>query len=325
MTSPSSWQPSSSIETLRQRAQITSKIRQFFAQREVWEVETPALSHHGVTDVHLSAFKTDFLHPQAVEYCPLFLQTSPEFAMKRLLVAGSGSIFQLSKAFRNEEAGSYHNPEFSMLEWYRTDFDHWQLIDEVDALLQYTLATGPLSVLTYQDAFIQYCGFDPLEATIETVCKRACELGFELIAHNEQDIDVLLQLLCCECIEPNIGREAPVALVGFPASQAALARLEPSDPRVARRFEVYFRGIELANGYHELSDSAELKQRFERDNQTRLSKGKQVMAIDPCFIEAMDAGMPECAGVALGIDRLMMLALNKSSITDVVSFAIDRA
>lgn len=325
MTHLPSWRPSASIETLHQRAQLTQQIRQFFVKKNVLEVETPALSHHGVTDVHLSAFKTHFLHPLSTDSHPLYLQTSPEFAMKRLLVAGSGSIFQLGKAFRNEEAGKCHNPEFTMLEWYRVDFDHWQLIDEVDELLQQVLSTPPLETLTYQNAFIQHCGFDPLATGLADVKRYAHDLGFEYIANDEQDIDVLLQLLCCECVEPNIGKDKPTALVNFPASQAALARLDPMDTRVAQRFEVYFKGIELANGYHELSDPSELQQRFEKDNEQRVLKGRKTMEVDTLFLEAMKSGMPDCAGVALGFDRLIMLALNLESIDCAISFSIDNA
>jgi lysyl-tRNA synthetase class 2 len=325
MTHSDLWQPTASIASLRTRAKVLHTIRQFFAQRKVLEVETPILSHGSVTDVHLRAFTTHFINPLAPERETLYLQTSPEFAMKRLLCAGSGCIFQICKAFRNEEAGRFHNPEFTMLEWYRIDFDHWQLLAEVDALLRVILNTPAIEIMTYQQAFIRYCDIDPLAANVAQIQHRACELGYQQIADTESSKDVLLQLLCSEVIERQIGETGPVALVNFPASQAALARLEPDDVRIARRFEVYYKGIELANGYHELCDPQEQLLRFERDNQVRESKGLPTVKIDDQFIQAMRNNLPNCAGVALGIDRLLMLVSKFARIDDVLSFSIKNA
>lgn len=325
MTISDNWQPSASISILQKRACIIAQIRAFFVQRDVLEVETPALSLSGVTDVHLHAFNTLFQSPLKPESTPLFLQTSPEFAMKRLLCAGSGCIFQICKSFRNEEAGRHHNPEFTMLEWYRVNFDHLQLIDEVDQLLQSVLQTEPLEILTYQNAFQRFCDIDPLACSLDELKLKACEFGFENIAAIEDSKDVLLQLLCSQVIEPKIGQNRPVALVGFPASQAALARLEEDDPRTARRFEVYFKGIELANGYHELADANEQLQRFEQDNQTRKQKGLKQIPVDHRFLAAMKSGLPDCSGVALGIDRLIMLACHSQNIDSVLSFSINNA
>ncbi|GAA0854162.1 elongation factor P--(R)-beta-lysine ligase [Aliiglaciecola litoralis] len=319
------WQPTASMDSLRTRAQVMAQVRGFFALRNVLEVETPMLSQASVTDVNLRAFETRFSHPQSSQEQVLYLQTSPEFAMKRLLCAGSGSIYQLSKAFRNEEAGRFHNPEFTMLEWYRVGFDHWQLIDEVDALLQEVLDTPPLEIVTYQQAFIRYCDFDPLDISLAHLQQQTSRLGFNDIAQSETNKDVLLQLLCCELIEPQLSQERPVALVNFPASQAALAKLEPEDPRIARRFEVYYKGIELANGYHELGDPQEQLTRFENDNLLRQSKGLPTITIDNLFIQAMHQGLPDCAGVALGFDRLMMLKRQSSRIEQTMSFFIDNA
>ena len=221
--------------------------------------------------------------------------------------------------------GYKNNPEFSMLEWYRVGFDHWQLIAEVDALLRLILNTSAIEILTYQQAFIRYCDFDPLALNFTQIQQRACELGYQQIAETETSKDVLLQLLCCEIIEPKIGHNGPVALVNFPASQAALAKLDPDDPRVARRFEVYFQGIELANGYHELDDSEELLQRFQHDNLLRETMGLPIMKIDELFLQAMDNKLPDCAGVALGIDRLMMLVNKVTAIGGVLAFSIKNA
>ncbi|MDP2560842.1 elongation factor P--(R)-beta-lysine ligase [Psychrobium sp. 1_MG-2023] len=319
-----SWQPSASIEALRQRAKVLAKIRQFFVQRDVLEVDTPAMSQATVTDVHLHTFDTTFVGPGFANGQKLYLQTSPEFHMKRLLCAGSGAIYQINKSFRNEESGRYHNPEFTMLEWYQPDYDHLALIDEVDQLLQSILETVPCEVMSYQQVFLQYLNVDPLTADIEQL--RALALAHDLgdFVATEQDKDTLLQVLFCFVIEPKIGLTRPMAIYHFPASQAALARLEPKDLRVARRFEFYYRGIELANGFHELQDPTEQLARFEADNLQRQQQGLIEQPIDHHLINALSAGLPDCAGVALGVDRLVMLALNKAHINEVLSFDVTR-
>lgn len=319
------WRPGCDLTTLRQRSALFAQIRQFFAQRGVLEVDTPCLSRASVTDVHLRAFKTHFVSPISTEQPTLYLQTSPEFAMKRLLSAGSGSIYQLGKCFRNEEAGRNHNPEFTMLEWYRTDFDHHQLIEEIDTLLQITLDCEPLEKTTYQSLFIQHCQIDPLVSTLGQVQQKAADFGFADLANSERNIDTLLQLLFSHVIEPVIGRDRPIAVINFPASQGALAKLDEGDPRVARRFEVYFKGFELANGYHELQSVEEHLSRFNQDNQHRLESGLPAMDIDMRLIEALKCGLPDCAGVALGVDRLLMIALGRKQIKEVMPFDINRA
>ncbi|WJG09014.1 elongation factor P--(R)-beta-lysine ligase [Aliiglaciecola sp. LCG003] len=319
------WQPSASLHMLKHRATILTQIRQFFQQRDVMEVETPALANFSVTDIHLSAFQTEFISPIATGSKTLYLQTSPEYAMKRLLAAGSGCIYQICKSFRNEEAGRHHNPEFTMLEWYRVNLDHLQLIDEVDALLQLTLGCDPLEKLSYQDAFIRYCQLDPLSANLNQIKKTASELGFANIAIGETSKDTLLQLLCSQVVEPQIGLDRPVALINFPASQSALAQIDQSDTRVAQRFEIYFKGVELANGYHELTDADEHLQRFKQDNLMRANSGAAEIPIDGYFIQAIKHGLPNCAGVALGLDRLMMLSANCANIGAVMSFTVNHA
>ncbi|MBG0755663.1 elongation factor P--(R)-beta-lysine ligase [Vibrio cidicii] len=314
------WQPTASIPQLRQRAALIARIRQFFAQRNVLEVDTPAMSHATVTDVHLHTFQTQFVGPGYAQGSQLFLMTSPEFHMKRLLAAGSGCIYQLGKAFRNEENGRYHNPEFTMLEWYRVGFDHHQLMDEMDDLLQLVLQCGAAERMTYQQAFLTVLGVCPLEGTMAELKNVAARLGLSDIAEAEEDRDTLLQLLFSIGVEAKIGQQVPAFVYDFPASQAALAKINPNDPRVADRFEVYFKGIELANGFHELDNAQEQLRRFEQDNHKRVEMGLAEQPIDYHLIAALQSGLPECAGVALGVDRLIMLALGCDHIDQVTAF-----
>jgi lysyl-tRNA synthetase class 2 len=320
-----SWLPTMSIPDLRERAQVLTSIRHFFATQGVLEVETPSVSHACVTDIHLAPFKSEFIGPSHAHGCAVYFMTSPEFHMKRLLAAGAGSIFQLCKAFRNEESGRYHNPEFTILEWYRVGFDHHQLMDDVDALLQLTLSCDSAEKITYQQAFCQWVGVCPLEGTMASLKAAADQLGLGDVTVDESDRDTLLQLLFNVGVEPNIGQTRPTFVYNFPASQAALAKISPCDLRVAERFEVYFKGIELANGFHELDDPVEQRARFVADNRRRELMGQEALPVDEHLIQALQSGLPPCAGVALGIDRLLMLALNKSQIRDVMAFAFANA
>lgn len=319
------WAPTASIEQLKTRAQILANIRQFFVDRSVMEVDTPAMSHATVTDVHLHTFQAQFVGPGYADGKQLYFMTSPEFHMKRLLAAGSGPIYQICKSFRNEEAGRYHNPEFTMLEWYRPDFDHHDLMNEMDELLQVTLSCLPAERMTYQDAFLKVLKVCPLEASMAELKHAAAKLGLSDIAEPEQDRDTLLQLLFSIGVEGKIGQQVPAFVYDFPASQAALAKINRGDPRVADRFEVYFKGIELANGFHELDNPQEQLSRFEQDNMKRKEMGLPQQPIDFHLIEALKAGLPPCAGVALGIDRLIMLALQKDHIDNVLAFPFGRA
>lgn len=319
------WKPTATTEQLKQRASLLRAIRQFFHERDVLEVDTPAMSHATVTDIHLHTFQTEFVGPGYADGSKLFLMTSPEFHMKRLLAAGSGCIYQINKAFRNEENGRHHNPEFTMLEWYRVGFDHHKLMDEMDELLQLVLQCGAAQRMTYQQAFIDVLGVCPLEGTIQELKSVADKLGLSDIAEPEEDRDTLLQLLFSMGVESKIGQQVPAFVYDFPASQAALAKINPNDHRVADRFEVYFRGIELANGFHELDNPQEQLMRFEQDNSKRLEMGLKPQPIDHHLISALEAGLPECAGVALGIDRLIMLALGCEHIDQVTAFPFPRA
>lgn len=319
-----SFLPHASIENLQRRARILQSIRQFFATRNVMEVDTPAMSQASITDFHLVPFQTEFVGPGAAAGQTLYLQTSPEFHMKRLLAAGSGAIYQIAKAFRNEESGRFHNPEFTMLEWYQPGYDHFDLMAELAELVQVILDCQQPEQLTYQEAFIQTLGFDPLAISLSDLVEQACQYGFTDIAQ-ESDKDTILQLLFSTQVEAQIGQQVPCFVYDFPASQAALARISSKDPRVAERFELYFKGIELANGFHELTDAKEQLVRFEQDNRHRAAAGKPVMPIDHHLIAALEQGLPPCAGVAVGVDRLVMLALQADSIEQVLSFAVTRA
>ncbi|AFU20176.1 elongation factor P--(R)-beta-lysine ligase [Actinobacillus suis] len=317
------WKPTASIQNLIKRSQIMAEIRQFFKDRGVLEVETPALSEFSVTDVHLSTFSTQFLSPFASEAKTLHLMTSPEYHMKRLLAAGSGSIFQLCRVFRNEEAGKRHNPEFTMLEWYRPHFDMYRLINEVDDLLQQILDCEPAESYSYQFVFQTYAGLDPLSATRAQLVEKARKHGFP--CEDDENRDTLLQFLFSEIVEANIGKERPTAVYHFPSSQAALAQISSEDHRVAERFEVYYKGLELANGFHELSDAKEQMRRFEQDNVQRAQMGLPAQQLDTRFLAALKAGIPNCSGVALGVDRLMMIAMNAEKIDEVMAFGVESA
>lgn len=315
------WRPCSDRDTLIARAQILSSIRDFFMQRGVVEVETPILSHYGVTDPHVHNLQVEYAVPGVASPVPCYLQTSPEYAMKRLLAADMGSIFQICKAFRDDPAGRYHNPEFTMLEWYRAGFGQTELIDEISALLRLVLGVGTVQRCSYQSLFQQHLGFDPLKASVDELQIATEQAGIAL-TQPLQTVDDYLQLLFSFVIEPNIAQQSPLFVYDFPATQAALARLNPENPLVAQRFELYFKGVELANGYVELTDYSLHDERFKRDQALRQHHQLPERQVDHRFMDAIHSGLPECAGVALGLDRLLMLALQKQSIAEVMSFSI---
>jgi lysyl-tRNA synthetase class 2 len=316
------WRPAASFEALRARADLLARTRSFFAARGVLEVETSLLSWAGVTDVHIEGIRCA---PEVAGGTELFLQTSPEYAMKRLLAAGSGAIYQVCRAFRDGESGARHNPEFSMLEWYRPGFDHHQLMDEVDALLAELLGTAAADRWTFREVFERHLKLDPHEAPVAVLAAAARDLVGRIDGLDAEDRDGWLQLLLGSVLEPALGHERPAFVHDFPASCAALARVRDGDPPVAERFEVYVRGVELANGYHELGDAAEQARRFEQDRQRRRRAGKREVADDPRLVAALEHGLPSCAGVALGFDRLVMLALGAADLGQVIAFPFDRA
>ena len=292
-------------ETLQFRARSLATIRRYFAERGVMEVETPLLAAHAATDPQLDNFALANPLPSS----PLcYLQTSPEYAMKRLLALGSGSIYQLGKAFRRDAPSRLHLPEFTLLEWYRVGFDMPSLMADVAALAEALLGPQPVEYISYREAFILWVGIDPWRSSDEALAafaRQKIDISF-----SSADRNVWLDLLLSHCLEPRLGRGKLTFLFDYPCSQAALSRIERNDDgeAVARRFELYSEGVELANGYHELTDAAEQRARFEQDNRQRQKMGLESRSIDEDLMAALERGLPDCAGVALGVDRLLALA-----------------
>ncbi|WP_106419815.1 EF-P lysine aminoacylase EpmA [Salinicola tamaricis] len=321
--SPDDWQPSATRETLRQRARLLAAVRAFFAARDVLEVETPILGHAGSTDPHLDSLSLRATTPAGRE--TLWLQTSPEFHMKRLLAAGSGPIFQLARSFRDGEVGRRHNIEFTMLEWYRPGFSLAALIDECEALIRTLIpAAGAARRRRYRELFREALALDPFTTPLTELQRMAGERGGLDMADSDRDgcLDLLMSLV----IEPTLGREGIDVVVDYPASQAALARkrVDEEGTEVASRFEIYLQGIELANGYDELTDAREQAARFQDDNRQRAALHKPAVDVDRRLIAALAHGMPAGSGVALGIDRLIQLALGKASVAEVMAFPTPR-
>jgi lysyl-tRNA synthetase class 2 len=312
------WKPSASLPVLRLRANLLARAREFFAERGVLEVETPILGSSTATDPHIESVRA------SVGGRPYFLQTSPELFMKRLLAAGSGPIYQIGKVFRDGESGSRHNPEFTLLEWYRPGLDHHALMDEVDELLQTLLGCRASERVPYGEVFERWAGIDPHRASAAELCARAEALGVRAPSSAGWSREDWLHLLIADVVEPRLGTERPTFVYDFPRELRALAKLRAGDPEVAERFEVFFRGLELANGYHELTDSAEQRARFLSDLETRRSLGRAEVPIDERMIAALESGLPPSAGVALGFDRLVMIAAGAASIASVSSFALER-
>jgi len=319
------WKPSASIENLRLRADLLRHIRNFFEECGVLEVQTPVLGRAGSTDAYLSSMQSHCSGGGVSEPLDLYLQTSPEFHMKRLLAAGSGAIWQLATSFRNGEYSERHNPEFAMLEWYQPGYDLNELMGEVQALISEVLEIDRFSCQSYRSLFRQHLAIDPFTSGLSQLQQLSHDKTG--IVADDLDRDTCCDLLMSSCIEPLLGRDEITFVIDYPASQAALARVKTDDEgdQVAARFECYYRGIELANGYHELTDAKEQAKRFAADNEQRQSLGLPKVAVDQHLIDALDSGIPECAGVALGFDRLLMLKAGAGRLSDVISFSIDRA
>ncbi|SHK33728.1 lysyl-tRNA synthetase, class 2 [Marinobacter antarcticus] len=316
------WQPTASLATLKSRAQQSSFVRGFFVQRGVLEVETPVLGRCGVTEPNLDGVSVQ-VSAQGVEGG--WLQTSPEYHMKRLLAAGSGSIYQISKVFRNGERGRRHNPEFSMLEWYRTGLDDVALMTEVSDLVCGWLKCPRPKTTSYRQAMIDWAGIDPFVISASELHQR-CRQWLEPEQLKDLSRDGCLDLLMSFAVEPNLGNETPVFINQYPATQASLARISQVDGfDVAHRFELYIDGLELCNGYWELTCADEQRNRFEADNRLRKAAGKPEMNVDEAFLAALEQGLPDCAGVALGLDRLLMLKIGTRDIADVLAFPLERA
>ncbi len=311
-----SWTPGANHSALRARAALLANIRAFFLAGNFLEVETPLLCENGITD--------PAIEPLCVEggrsvKTQRYLQTSPEYAMKRLLAAGSGPIYQISKAFRDGEAGSRHNPEFSLLEWYQPGFDHHQMVDQLGELMQACLGSQPIRRFSYRELFLQFLNIDPFVASsaeLESFTRDQLELNFQ-----SDDRDLWLDLLMSHLIEPAIADLGLCFVYDYPASQAALSRIVTSgDVEVGQRFELYFNGLELANGYCELTDAKEQRARFIADNSRRKEFGQTERPLDEFLLAAMEHGLPACSGVALGIDRLLMVATGISDIRKLLAF-----
>ncbi len=327
-----SWRPSALIEVLRRRATLLSAVREFFAQRQVTEVETPVLCESGAVEAHLDPVPVEVDLGRGCS--DFYLVTSPELGMKRLLAAGSGPIYQITRAFRVGERGRLHNPEFSMLEWYRPGFNLNDLMNEVESLVREVFRTAgrdlgaaPFERLSYREAFERHLGIDPLVASVERFQSVAVERDLDVPTslRGATNRDAWLNFLLAVAVEGKLGGERPTLLHHYPASQAALARVNSDDPRVAERFELYVDGVELSNGYHELADAEEQRRRFEESNEERVAQGRERLPLSERFFSALRSGLPDCAGVAVGLDRLFLVAIGGDSIDDVMTFPIERA
>jgi len=322
-----SWAPVAGIDVLRLRARLRARIRAFLEATDTLEVETPMLSAAAPTEAHIHALQTA---SQARRGTTLYLQSSPEFPMKRLLAAGVGDCWQLARVFRDRERGRYHNPEFELLEWYRVGADHHELMDDVEALVAASvgpeIGAPPAERWSYAGLFQAYVGLDPLDADWETIQETLAQTGLEPLAGvTSDDRQGMLDRLLADAISVQLPKDRLTFVYDWPAAQAALARLDPGDPRVARRFEVYWGSVELANGFHELADAGEQRARFEADQAYRRRQGDPVPPIDEHLLAALEQGLPDCAGVALGLDRLVMVAAGASHIDEVLAFPVERA
>jgi len=323
------WRPAASLASIRHRATLLKIIRQYFEERNVLEVETPILSSATVTDPNIDSFTTDYVGPGHLNIPKLYLHTSPEYAMKRLLAAGSGAIYQICKVFRQAEWGSLHNPEFTMLEWYRPGFDHYQLMTELDELVRALNAENtPLAeteYYTYSEVFQKYLTIDPMHIKNEDLiqCARDNHLSVEGLAIDDRD--AWLDLVFSHIIQPQLKSNRLIFITDYPISQAALANVSSENNQFAQRFELFFNGVELANGYNELADASILMSRFESDQQQRMERNKPAIAIDMHLLNAINNGFPQCSGVAVGLDRLIMVLTHEKNIENVIAFPINRA
>ena len=298
---------------LQQRSELLRNVRQFFYDRDFLEVETPLLSEEIIPELHIE--------PIAVN--EKYLQSSPELHMKRLVAAKMQAVFQITRSFRSDEYGPLHNPEFTIVEWYRTGDDLQAGMQLLDELCQATLATPAATRTSYAAAFEEYVGICPHAATAARLADRARELKLPVPdTMQRDDCDEWLNLMLALQVEPHLGRDMPEILYDYPASQAALAKIATREDgkRVAERFEIYYRGVELANGYHELTDAAELRNRLEKVNQQREADCRPPLPMPESLLAAMEAGLPDCAGCALGFDRLAMLACGAKTIDEVMAF-----
>ena len=320
------WRPTASFDVLRARAGMLDRIRAYFAAQEVREVQTPVLSASAVSDPAIESVGTE-----AARGARLWLQTSPEYPMKRLLAAGFGDCYQVCPVFRDGESGRLHNPEFTMIEWYRLDYGVGEMQHDVDRLLRVACAElrdfPPTRTVSYRAAVLKACGVDCHAAGVAEIRAALAARGVEPAEAGGWERDEWLDLLVGAVVGPSLGHDAPVFVNDYPPEQAALARLrrEPDGSQVAERFELYVDGLELANGFRELGDAAEQRRRFEQDQATRRRRGQRQRPLDERLLAALEAGLPDCAGVALGFDRLVMVALRLPTLDAAMAFPASRA
>jgi lysyl-tRNA synthetase class 2 len=322
------FRPTASWANLRLRAGLLRRLREFFDDRGFLEVETPVLSADTVIDRHLEPFLVAIADAsgEADRARRYWLQTSPEFGMKRLLAAGGEAIYQIGRAFREGEQGRLHNPEFTIAEWYRSGDDMARGMRFLSDVAECLLERGPADTISYREAFQRHAGFDPHTADPADVVSAARSEGVAVPESlRADDRDGWLDLMFVELARPHLGVERPMIVYDYPASQAALARVRPEDPPVAERFELFVSGIELANGYHELLDPAVLSERNARINRARMADGKPGLPEESRLLRAMQSGLPASTGVALGFDRVAMLAAGASCLEEVMAFPFDRA
>ncbi|WP_437225774.1 EF-P lysine aminoacylase EpmA [Planctomicrobium sp. SH661] len=333
MSSPE-FLPTALLTTLQHRAGLLQTLRNFFTGHGYWEAETPILSRDCCIDLWLDPFRVTWGKAEQG-----YLQTSPEFALKRLICAGADRVFEVARVFRQDEIGVRHNPEFTMIEWYQRDCDHHAQMDFVEKLVcllrdfageQRWVKDLPeiparFHRLSYEEAFLRFTGVSPSASSLDELFTAASRLITSLPSGIESDRDGLLNLLLAEVIEPEFTKLQAVFLYDFPATQAALAKIRPGEPPAAERFELYLNGMEICNGYHELTDADELRKRMLGQNKLRQQLGKAPLPEESRLLQAMEHGMPECSGVALGFDRIAAWCLGLGSVRDVIAFPFDRA
>ncbi len=315
------WRPYADKRLIKLRAETYIKIRQFMADRKILEVETPVLSHAPVTAVQLESFRSEYSSPQTSSGNILYLQTSPEYAMKRLLASGTGAIYQISKVFRNEEQGKLHNPEFTMLEWYHPDYDHHQLMRELELFLN-LFGMNHCEKASYAEVFLEHTGLNPHTCDTNDLKSMAQQHG---LSSTLEERSVLLDFIFSYKITSTLGNTRPLLIYDYPTCQCALAKLSDGMPKVAERFELFINGMEIANGFNELTEAEEQLARFEQELALRKKEKRLDLPIDHLFLDALKHGLPDCAGVAVGIDRLLMALTGVNDIREVLTFPIERA
>lgn len=312
MVFDNSWQPGASLPILKKRAELLEKIRGFMKSHEIMEVDTPIISRYGISDPYIQSIKAVATEKEK----PFYLHTSPELYMKRLLAAGAGSIYQITHVFRDEEIGKRHNPEFTMLEWYRVGFDYYQLMDDVSDLLNNIGLESPVK-LTYAEAFMQTLKVNPHTVEIKQLQLLCQEKGWDTFDNDRHD---LLDYLFSESVIKQLGVIKPLIIYDYPECMSALATLKSSMPVVSERFELFINNMEIANGFNELTDVNEQNSRFQAELKLREARGLAIPPVDKQFLSALESGLPKCAGIAVGIERLLMVLSGKDDIKEVNTF-----